>query len=370
MNHFTPDPNVTRIFDLLDRAKQYFQKSDFLAVKRNDTWEKFSTEKYIQLTNYFSAGLLELGFKKGDKIVTVSNNCPEWNIMDIGMMQVGVVHVPVYQTLSLNEFRYILNHSEPKMVIISGGELFERYSTIVDSISSIEYLISIDLIEKIKNFQEIIDIGKATIKTQKENIQKIKAEINTGDLASIIYTSGTTGISKGVMLSHRNLITNAIVGSRRQKMNNKHKILSFLPLCHVYERMNIYQFQYLGISIYYAENITTIAENLKEINAEGFNTVPRLIEKVYDKIIAKGRELPKFSKMIFYWAVNTGLKYELNKNLLYKLKLFIARKLVFKKWKAALGGNIMFIGCGGAVLQTRLEKIFRAAEMPIHYLSP
>jgi long-chain acyl-CoA synthetase len=308
-----------------------------------------------------------MGFKKGDKIATVSNNRPEWNFIDMGLAMAGLVHVPIYPTISNEEYEFIFDNSGAKMLILSDKLLYKKLKPIADKSTGISAVYSINEIEEVKNWSEISNLGKANEKKHKKALQEIKDAISADDLVTIIYTSGTTGNSKGVMLSHKNLVSNFVATSKIQPLEFGHKVVSFLPLCHVYERMMNYHFQYKGLRIYYAENMGTIAENIKEIKADGFNTVPRLLETVYDKIVAKGKDLTGIKKQIFFWAVNLGLRYELNgaNGWLYEQKLKWARKLVFSKWNEALGGNIKIIVSGGSALQPRLARIFHAAGMKV-----
>ena len=358
---------VTRIFDLLDRYTKHYQKDDVLAGKTNGTWVKYSTDDYIQNSYYFSYGLLDLGFKRGDKIATVTNNRPEWNITDMGMMQVGIVHVPIYPTISLEDYEHILKHSDVKAIIISDKLLHNKLKGLVEKLQSIHHIFTINEVEGVRSWSEIIEIGKALEDKYKEEVLKLKASIRPEELATLIYTSGTTGSSKGVMLSHQNIVSNFIATSYIQPLDHQHKVLSFLPLCHIYERMVNYKFQYKGISIYYAENFGTIPANMKEIKADGFNTVPRLLERVFDKIVAKGKDLTGIKKRIFFWALNLGLRYELNgaNGPIYEAQLKIADKLVFSKWREALGGNVKIIVSGGSALQPRLARVFWAAGMRV-----
>ena len=358
---------VTRIFDLLDRYAERYQKDDVLAGKKDGKWVKYSADDYIKNSNYFSYGLLGLGFKRGDKIATVANNRPEWNITDMGMMQIGVVHVPIYPTISLVDYEHILIHSDVKAIIISDKLLYEKLKGLIKKIPFIHHVFTIGEVEGVRNWPEIIEIGKALETKYKDEVLKIKASIKPQELATLIYTSGTTGSSKGVMLSHRNIVSDFIATSYIQPLDHNHKVLSFLPLCHIYERMVNYKFQYKGISIYYAESIGTIPANLKEIKADGFNTVPRLLERIFDKIVAKGKDLTGLKKSIFFWALNLGLRYELNgaNGKIYETKLRIADKLVYSKWREALGGEVQIIVSGGAALQPRLARFFWAAGMKV-----
>lgn len=358
---------VRRTFDLLDRYAQKFVVEDAFAIKRNKKWELFSTQDYIDNSHYFAYGLMEMGYQVGDKIATVSNNRPEWNFIDMGLSLGGFVHVPIYPTISKSEYAHIFADSGVKMLILSDRMLLKKLKPLSIEAASIEEVFTINPIEGEKNYEEILALGRKSESKHKKELLRIKDSITSKDLVTIIYTSGTTGNSKGVMLAHENLVSNFIATAPVQPMEFGAKVLSFLPLCHVYERMMNYHFQYKGLRIYYAENMGTIADNLKEIQADGFNTVPRLLEKVYDKIIAKGKDLSGIKKYIFFWAVNLGLRYELNgeNGWLYEQKLKLARKLVFDKWNEALGGNISTIVSGGSALQPRLARVFHAAGMKV-----
>lgn len=360
--------NVTRTFDILERTRQNFMYDDALAVKRNKKWDIFTTQEYLDNAYDFAYGLLALGYKKGEKISTVSNNRPEWNFVDMGMSMAGIIHVPIYPTISDSEYEYILAHSEVKTLIISDKLLYKRLVPLAAKVATIENLyVFNEGIEGAKSWTEIRDLGTQNREKYKEELEAVKASVEPSDMATIIYTSGTTGNAKGVMLSHNNLVTNAIATSKIQPLVAGERALSFLPLCHVYERMLNYHFQYKGIKVYYAENMATIVDNLKEINPHGFSSVPRLLEKVFDKIMAKGKDLEGAKKKIFFWAVDLGLRYELNNanGWLYNQKLKIARKLIFSKWQEALGGNVKVIISGGAALQPRLARVFRAAGINV-----
>jgi len=358
---------VTRTFDLLERYKNHYQKDDALAGKQNGKWVRYSTNEYIKYAHYFSYGLLSLGFKKGDKIATISNNRPEWNFADLGMAMAGIVHVPIYPTISESDYKYILKHSEVKAIIVSSQNILKKIKPVADKIKKIKSIYSFNRIKGIDNWIKILEEGKRKEDKFKDRLEEIKSSIKPEDLVTLIYTSGTTGSQKGVMLSHKNLVSNFISTSKAHKLGKDYRALSFLPLCHVYERMMNYHFQYKGISIYYSESLASIANDLKEVKPHIFNTVPRLLEKVYDKILSKGKNLPYIKKVIFFWAVNLGLKFKLEKNYrpFYNFKLKIARKLIFNKWKESLGNNINVIVSGGAALQQRIGKVFWAAGIPI-----
>ncbi len=359
---------MTRTFNLLDRLlENYPQKDDILAGKENKQWVKYSTKDYVELATMVSYGLLSLGLKKGDKVAMVSNNRPEWNFIDMGISQAGMVHVPIYPTISVEEYDYILDDAKPKLIFVSDKGLYEKIKPIVDKAASIESIYTINKVEGAKNWTEVKELGKKNADKYKDELVNIKESVKSGDMVTLIYTSGTTGNPKGVMLSHSNLMSNVIATSIVHPYGPESKSLSFLPLCHIYERMLNYHFQYKGVSIYYAENMGTIVNDLKDIKPKLFSTVPRLLETVYDKIIGKGKDLPYIKKQIFFWAVNLGMKFKLHgaNSWFYKLRLKIADKLIFSKWREALGGNVGIIVSGGAALQPRLAIIFWAAGIRV-----
>ncbi|MFN8254698.1 MAG: AMP-dependent synthetase/ligase [Bacteroidales bacterium] len=358
---------VKRTFDIVDHMIENSAREDALVVKRMGQWEKFTTAAYKESVDNFSFGLLELGFERGEKIATVSNNRPEWNFMDMGMSQVGGIHVPIYPNISNEEYAHILEHSEARFVVLSSIEHYEKIKPIADKIKRIEKVYVIDNIEGLPNISEIIALGVSNKDKHKDKLTNLKQSIKPDDLCSIIYTSGTTGLSKGVMLSHNNFISNLHACKHLLPLDPQDRILSFLPLCHVLERMVNYLFQFCGYGIYYAESIDTIGDNIKEVKPHGFVAVPRVIEKLYDKIILKGKELKGIKRILFFWAVNVGLRYELNNanGFFYEIKRKIASKLIFSKWRAALGGNVKIIVSGGASLQPRLARIFYAAGLII-----
>lgn len=358
---------LKRTFDIVDLNFKNYQRDDALTVKRNGKWEKFSTIEYKEFVDAVSYGLLAMGFQKGDKIVTISNNRPEWNFLDNGMTQIGVVHVPIYANQGKLEYEHILNHSDARIVIVSSSEFYEKIKKPAKKAVKIENIYCLDDVEGVVSWMEIVDLGRKEASGLKEKLIEIKKGISENDLMSIIYTSGTTGLSKGVMLSHRNFIQNVLFTIKLLPVKPEDKFLSFLPLCHVFERMVNYLVQYRGCAVYYAESTETIGENIREINPQGFAAVPRVIEKLYDKLILKGKELKGIKKALFFWAVNLGLKYELNKanGPFYELQLKIADKLIFSKWREALGGSIEVVVSGGAALQPRLARVFYAAGIPI-----
>ncbi|HPR26848.1 long-chain fatty acid--CoA ligase [Lentimicrobium sp.] len=358
---------ITRIFDLLPNyVASYKPKDDALACKEDGVWKKYSIEQYIRMADDLTYGLLSLGVKKGDAIATITNNRPEWNFLDMAIMQAGAIHVPVYPTISAADYQYIFNHASIKFVFVSGEELARKIKEVSGNCPSVEEVFTFKQREGFRNFYDLVGIGQAG--PLPEKVQAIKESIQGEDLATIIYTSGTTGNPKGVMLSHTNIISNFVAVSYIPTFGEEGKALSFLPLCHVYERMLNYLYQYLGISVYYAESLATITDNIKEIHPDMMCCVPRLLEKIYDKIQATGRKLKGVKRMIFFWAVDLALHYDVQgkNNAWYMLKHRIADKLIYSKWREALGGNFKIIVSGGASIQPRLVKTFRAAGLPIY----
>ena len=359
---------IKRNFDILEKLVNETKPPVALAVKRNNKWETFTPQDYQKYANYFSYGLLELGFKKGDKIITISNNRPEWNFVDMGMGQIGVIHVPVYPNMSIGEYEFIFEHSEARMIIVSSAEYYLKAKTAADKLQNIEKIYTFDKLDGAPNWEEIIQLGRENEHKWKDKLQQIKDSIQPDDLLSIIYTSGTTGRPKGVMLSHWNFMSNVLATTPLYPIEKGHGYMSILPLCHVFEREVNYMIQNKGATIYYAEKIDTLVRDIKEVPVHGFAAVPRVYEKIYDRIIVEGKKLKGLKKKIFFWAIDIGLVYDPNENkgLWYNLQLSLARKLVFKKWQEALGGKIIALISGGAALQPRLARIFHAAQMPIY----
>ena len=336
-----------------------FPKEDALCGKENGIWIKHSTKDYADKVNSISYGLMQLGIKKGDCIATITPNRPEWNFLDMAIMQIGAIHVAIYPTISEADYRYILNHADVKLIFVSGWELLRKINNIIEGIPSLtDKVYTFRNLRGYRHLNELIEIGRAN--PSPEYLQQIKDSILPDDVVSIVYTSGTTGNPKGVMLTHRNFLTNiyGVLPIIPVKTNNR--ILSYLPLCHVYERMMNYTWQYLGMPIYYNENLAKIQEEMVEVQPDIFTTVPRLLEKVYDKIIAKGRKLTGVKRKIFFWANDIALEFDFNKSKSYYRKLKLARKLVLNQWYKALGGNLDVIVTGGAAIQPMISKVFWA----------
>ncbi|MFZ4740847.1 MAG: AMP-dependent synthetase/ligase [Bacteroidales bacterium] len=357
---------INRIFDILSHyIELYDSERTMLAGKLNGKWIEYNINEYIQYADNISYGLLAMGIKKGDKVAIISSNRPEWNFVDMALMQIGAIPIPMFPSISESDYMYIFNHSEVSIVFCEGEELLSKIEHILPQIPSIKHIITFVNRQGFQYLEQLAQFGSKN--ANKKLLDEIKASIKKDDLATIVYTSGTTGNQKGVMLSHANIISNLIAVSHISPVKSGEKAISFLPLCHAYERILNYMYQYLGISIFYVENMTTIVESIQEIQPSIFSTVPRLMEKIYDKIINTGRTQKWLKRQIFFWAVNLGHKYELDNinGWFYNIQLYLANKIVFDRWRKALGGNVKVIVSGGASLQHRLIKIYTAARIPI-----
>lgn len=356
---------VTRTFDILERYLKEFPRKDALGGKKGNEWYTYSTEEYNEKSHQFALGLMALGLKKGDKVATVTTNRPEWNFADMGMSMTGVVHVPIYPTISEEEYRYILKHAEVKMLIVGDAKLYEKLLPLANLLEGLDLLFAFEDIEGVKNYEEILELGKSKKTEFEGQLNAVKDSIQPKDLATLIYTSGTTGVPKGVMLTQENLVSNFISHSYMHNLGKDHHVISFLPLCHVYERSVNYHFQYKGMGVYYVGNLSQIVPAIKEIKPHMFNSVPRLLEKVYDGFVAKGKELSGIKKVLYFWAMKLTRHFEYNKkyNPVLNLKIKIADKLIYSKWREALGGNIVYIVSGGAALQPKIARVLGMAKM-------
>ena len=358
---------ITRLFDFPYFQLEHYNISDALVTKYDGVWVKTSTKEYIAKANAVSRALLRMGIQKDDKIALIStNNRTEWNIMDIGILQTGAQTVPIYPTISEKEYEYILNHSGATYCFVSDAEVLQKVNLIKQNVPHFKEVFCFNEIEGCKNWRELLVLGED--QSNQEEVEERKNKVKTDDLATIIYTSGTTGIPKGVMLSHQNIVSNVYAGALRIPLEpGKNRTMSYLPVCHILERFYLYLCQYYGVSIYFGESLDKIGENLKEVKPNLITAVPRVIEKVFDKIYSKGLELKGPKKKLFFWAVDLGFQYKPYgaNGWWYEFQLKIARKLIFSKWKEAVGGNLDLIACGSAALQPRLARIFGAAEIPI-----
>ncbi|MEP6512337.1 MAG: long-chain fatty acid--CoA ligase, partial [Parafilimonas sp.] len=363
-----------RLFDCIEYQLQKFAKSDMLAAKINGVWKTYSTADVQQTVNKFSAGLLQMGISGNDmsdegtdKIAIISNNRPEWLFTDMAVQQTAAVLVPIYPTTNPFELQFILNDASAKYIFVSNKELYEKVKSISDNVPSLKQIFSFDVIDGVEHWTNIF---LTATEESLQRVEQVKSTIDTNHLATIIYTSGTTGTPKGVMLTHKNILSNALLSKESFPFPDapNYKVLSFLPLNHIFEKCVSYIYLFSGIGIYYAESLESIGDNLREVKPEGFTTVPRLLEKVFERIMSAGRNLTGIKKKLFFWALNLAEKYDnlVSGGPLYNMQLSIANELVFSKWRQALGGNIKFIITGGAACQEKLLRIFNAAKIPVY----
>lgn len=358
---------ITRLFDFPYYQLEKNNVPDCLVTKYNGVWVKTSTQEYVDKSNAISRALLRMGIQKNDKIAIISSsNRTEWNIMDIGVMQTGAQTVPIYPTIAAEDYEYILNHSEASYCFVSDDVVLQKLLSIQKNVPLLKDIYSFDEINGCKNWKEVLTLGEDT--SNQDVVEDRKNNVKPEELATIIYTSGTTGKPKGVMLSHNNIVSNVLDSSPRIPFEEgTSRALSFLPICHIFERVILYIYQYYSVAIYFAESIEKLSDNINEVKPTVFSVVPRLLEKVYDKIYAKGAELTGIKKKLFFWAIDLGLKYEPYgaNGFWYETQLKIARKLIFSKWQEGLGGNLTVMVSGSAALQPRLTRVFAAAGMPV-----
>ena len=366
--------NPKRLFDCIDLQLEKFHKEDMFAAKEEGgIWHKYSTADVKEIVDKLAAGLIHLGIsghdmsiEGRDKIAIISNNRPEWMFLDLAVQKAGAILVPIYPTLAVNELEFVLNDAEIKLVFVSDQELYDKVQSIRSKTSTVHAVYTFDNLQPALNWREIM--SKATAESFAE-LKSAADKVGYEDMVTIIYTSGTTGTPKGVMLSHKNILSNVISSSEvfNEFCLPTDKALSFLPLNHIFERMVTYIYLFNGVSVYYAESLDKIGDNLKEVQPAVFTTVPRLLEKVYERIMGRGQELTGVKRKLFYWAVDVAGKYEVGKQqgFIYNTKLGIANKLIFSKWREGLGGKVKAIVTGAAACQVRLLKIFSAGRMPI-----
>lgn len=357
---------VKRLFDLLDRLRELYPKDDILCRKTSGKWIKYSTDDYYQKSHTLAYAFLALGFKPMTNVITICNNRPEWNFVDMGLSLAHMVHIPVYTTLGTEDYSYIFKHSDASIIIVGGDLVFRKIYPVLEKMENPPEIYTMDEIEGVKKLDELFELGAANADKYKAAVEENKKSIGEDEMATIIYTSGTTGTPKGVMLSHRNLVFNFIGHAVQQIRDYRHKMLSFLPLCHIYERSMNYDYQYQGISIYYAEGLATIASDLADCKADGFCAVPRVLEMMFNKLEAAGKDLTGIKKLIYKWAFTIACKYDYtNKGLYHKFRYGLADKLVYSKWREKLGGKEMLIVSGGSAIQEKIIRLFTAAKMYI-----
>ena len=358
---------VTRTFDLLENMQeQYPDKEDILACKRDGNWIKFSVKDYVETAHLLAYGFLAMGLKEDDKVITITNNRPEWNFIDLALPMAKMIHIPVYPILSTEDYKHIIQHSEAKIVILGNENISKRIVPIMEEIEHKPLIYTVNKIENYPSINEIIALGREKIEEYASKLKKIMASVQPDDVPTIIYTSGTTGTPKGVMLTHKGLVHNLKGHAAMQIRDHRHRMLSFLPLSHIYERTMNYEYQFLGISTYYAESLGTIATDLKDIHADGFCGVPRVLETIYDKLRAAGKDLSGIKKIIYEWAFRLAEKFDYeDKNKWHKFKHNIADKLVYSKWRENSGGHDMLVVSGGSSIQERIIRLFTAARFYI-----
>ncbi len=357
--------DIRRTFDILPQLQQKYNKPDCFAAKINGQYTPISTDAAVEKVNQVSLGLRSLGVGKDDKVAIISMNRPEWMFADFGIAQLGATSVPMYPSITVEDYKYIFSDADVKAVFVSDKKLLDKVREATQGLNiPPQNVFTFDKVEGARHFSELLDLGK---QGNPADLEPLKAAVQPDDLLTLIYTSGTTGQPKGVMLTHNNILSNCRNAQRFVPVTKDDKALSFLPLCHIFERMVTHIYLINGVSIYYAESMETIADNLREVKPEIFTTVPRLLEKVYDKIVAKGHSLEGTKKQLFFWALNLGLKYDNQQNhgFFYNTQLALANKLIFNKWREALGSNLRCIVSGGGALQPRLARVFWAAGIPV-----
>jgi len=358
---------ITRTFDILARLKAQYPKEDILAGKKDGVWIRYSTDDYIEYSHHLAYTFLEMGLKPGDKVITASHNCPQWNFIDMGLTLAGLIHVPIYTTLSQEDYVHVIPHSDAKLIFLGSESIVRKLSPIISELPNPPEIFTIDSVPGYKSVLDIKEIGKANQSKWEAQIAHNIEHLDPETIATIIYTSGTTGVPKGVMLSHRALVFVFLGTAAWQVIDQRHRMLSFLPLCHIYERSMNYEFQSLGTSTYYAENLGTIAADLHDIKADGFCSVPRVLEMMFHKLEAAEKDLRGIKKRIYRWAFSLAQHYDYEHNtFFFRIKHYFADKLVYTKWREKLSGKGMLIVTGGSSIQPRIIRLFSAAQLNIY----
>jgi long-chain acyl-CoA synthetase len=357
---------LSRLFEIPEYQQATYPQTVCLAGRAGDEWKSYSTAEVLARAEQVSKGLLALGIGPGDTIALIADNRPAWNFLDLGALRIGAVIVPVYPTISEGEYAYIFNHAEIRLAFVSDEALWGKVNAIRGQVSSLREIYTFDRVEGAVHWEEMIAGGKEVSSAE---VQERADRIGTDDLATIIYTSGTTGTPKGVMLSHRNILSNVQSVTTILPITQEHRVLSFLPLCHIFERMVCYVYLYMGASIYYSESLDppVLRQRMTEVRPHFFTTVPRLLEKIYEAIFSRGYEMRGIRRALFFWALDLGLRFQVDKKMgsWYDFRLKIARKLVFSKWRDALGGELIGIVTGAAALPPKLCKVFSAAGIRV-----
>ncbi|GAA4139566.1 AMP-dependent synthetase/ligase [Sphingobacterium kyonggiense] len=355
-----------RLFDLAFRQSNLYPNLSIMSHKVAGEWENVSTETFLEQVNSLSRGLVELGVKPNEKVGLIADSSLEWHIIDFAIQQIGAVVVAIYPNITDTDYQFIFNDAEIKLCIVSNKNLFQRLEAIRESIYSLKYIFCIEEHAQVRNWKEVFDVGQNVPLTR---IEELRQAVKPTDLATLIYTSGTTGKPKGVMLTHHNIISNVEAAREITPCQAYDRSLTFLPPCHAYERMVIYTYMYIGITIHFAESLDKIGQNINEVKPHIMTAVPRILEKVYEKIMKAGLDLTGFKRQVFDWAVSIAEHYDPNpenRSFMYNIKLKLAKKLVLDKWYEALGGQLKTVASGSASLQAKLARVFLAAGIPLY----
>ncbi len=354
---------ITRLFDILDHQLAHCPQADCIATKEKGEWRPYSTAEVLEISEQLALGLMSLGIKPGDKVAMASGNRSEWCLIDQALLRIGAINVPLYPTSSASDYAYVLKHSGARIFFAGDKGILDKGLEAKKDAPALEHVFSFDRMHGTRHWTEVVESGR---NGDRATLEKYKAAVKGSDLASIIYTSGTTGKPKGVMLTHTNILSNVEASFERLPVDSSARTISFLPLCHIYERMLMYLYLRTGVSIYFQPTLEDLGDRIREVKPHVFTAVPRLLEKIYARIMAKGEELSGIKRMLFFWALSLGERYDVKgMSWWYNVQLKLARKLIFSKWQAALGGNVRCVASGSSALQVRLARIFNAAGVPL-----
>ncbi len=353
---------IRTLFDIIEHQLASYPKADCIATKENGQWRSYSSQEVLDTSERLAMGLIALGIKPGDKVAMASGNRSEWCLLDQALLRIGAINVPLYPTSSATDYAYVLRHSEARLFFAGDNDTLAKGLEACKDASNIEHVFSFDALPGSRDWRELLT-GQ---EHHRKELERCKADVKPDHLASIIYTSGTTGRPKGVMLTHNNILSNVQASFERLPVDSQARTISFLPLCHIYERMLMYLYLRTGVSIYFQPTLDDLGERIREVKPHVFTAVPRLLEKIYARIMAKGEELTGIKRKLFFWSLSLGERYDVRSpGPWYDLQLAIARKLVFSKWREALGGNVRCVASGSSALQVRLARIFNAAGIPL-----